>query len=288
MIIDNLRDALQKLNLIDDFLNEKVIYFNVQNIADYLFKNIDDNIKEKSYDDYHCVTPPWDKFYISFKTPNNIGFSINDDKCYTKEDHTTINKGTEFVSYVRTHKSNDVFIIRAIFFSCGFYVHDMKKFDYIGHSDIKLSIEGKIESSEHNFPNEVKDLNERVPNFMKHLENHFYLIEDVLFKSMEFCNCKNITKKNNYIDERIINKRAKLNRIPVTKYYTLEIDNKTKDRANKSGIGGWSNSAHICRGHFKHYTEEAPLFGHYTGTVWCPMHLKGDENIGTIKKDYKI
>lgn len=38
----------------------------------------------------------------------------------------------------------------------------------------------------------------------------------------------------------------------------------------------------------KNYTSDAPLFGHYVGTVWCPMHTKGTEYSGKVIKDYKI
>lgn len=118
------------------------------------------------------------------------------------------------------------------------------------------------------------------------------MVRDYLMPLLLFCftfsNCKNVTKKENLYPKNLIKRRARENKVPISKYYTLEIDKKTQDRASRSGIGGWSNSAHICRGHFKHYTQEAPLFGHYVGTVWCPMHLKGDENVGTVKKDYAI
>ena len=44
---------------------------------------------------------------------------------------------------------------------------------------------------------------------------------------------------------------------------------------------------HIVRGHFKHYSEDAPLFGHTTGNVWCPAHERGSEDAGTVEKEYR-
>ena len=106
--------------------------------------------------------------------------------------------------------------------------------------------------------------------------------------TIKFANCKNIVHRENNLDEGIIHQRKRKNKFPITKYYTLEIDGKTKDKVNLENKGLWTNSLHICRGHFKNYTSDAPLFGHYVGTVWCPMHTKGTEYSGKVIKDYKI
>lgn len=45
---------------------------------------------------------------------------------------------------------------------------------------------------------------------------------------------------------------------------------------------------HWCRGHFKTYTDAAPLFGKYTGTYWIPAHIRGNAVIGTVTKDYHV
>jgi hypothetical protein len=42
------------------------------------------------------------------------------------------------------------------------------------------------------------------------------------------------------------------------------------------------------RGHFKHYTAEAPLFGRMTGTWWWSPTLKGDAAHGVVEKEYQI
>jgi hypothetical protein len=47
-------------------------------------------------------------------------------------------------------------------------------------------------------------------------------------------------------------------------------------------------SLHFVRGHFKNYTDEAPLFGRLTGSYWWESHARGDANIGIVTKDYSI
>ena len=45
---------------------------------------------------------------------------------------------------------------------------------------------------------------------------------------------------------------------------------------------------HSVRGHFRFYTEEAPLFGRIAGAVWVPSHQRGNAGSGAIEKDYQI
>ena len=47
-------------------------------------------------------------------------------------------------------------------------------------------------------------------------------------------------------------------------------------------------SLHTVRGHFVTYTEDAPLFGHYVGTVWRAAHWRGDKSHGAVLKDYSL
>jgi hypothetical protein len=44
----------------------------------------------------------------------------------------------------------------------------------------------------------------------------------------------------------------------------------------------------MCRGHFKTYVSEGPLFGKYTGTYWRDQFMRGDSRSGVVLKDYKI
>lgn len=44
----------------------------------------------------------------------------------------------------------------------------------------------------------------------------------------------------------------------------------------------------VVRGHFKHYSEERPLFGRYSGQYWFCPHLRGLREAGEIGKDYSV
>ena len=45
---------------------------------------------------------------------------------------------------------------------------------------------------------------------------------------------------------------------------------------------------HLCRGHFKTFSEEAPLFGKFTGTYWWEPQLRGDASRGRLDKEYRV
>lgn len=76
--------------------------------------------------------------------------------------------------------------------------------------------------------------------------------------------------------------------IPLTKYKILTVKKPGKKGISRNFTTEEQNSFHICRGHFKHYTEKAPLFGRYTGTFWIPPHTRGNKEHGEIIKDYKV
>lgn len=89
-------------------------------------------------------------------------------------------------------------------------------------------------------------------------------------------------------------RRAKRRGLPLVQYKTLVIEpfkKQVRNEAAESGESGESEihrALHICRGHFATYTEDAPLFGKYTGTYWRPMHVRGRADVGIVHKDYKI
>ena len=80
------------------------------------------------------------------------------------------------------------------------------------------------------------------------------------------------------------------NRHKGERHYTLRI-HPGSQRSVRSGAPqplGVKNSFHIARGHFKTYTEDAPLLGKHVGTYWWEAHARGSKSAGTITKDYEV
>ena len=77
---------------------------------------------------------------------------------------------------------------------------------------------------------------------------------------------------------------------PLLSYHVLTVNGLSSSPASRattsSASSGISNRLHLCRGHFKRYTEDKPLFGRYTGLYWWQPHIRGADRSGAVIKDY--
>lgn len=100
--------------------------------------------------------------------------------------------------------------------------------------------------------------------------------------------CKNIILEAPERSQKAIKKAEKHNR-PFFRYYTLRVTGKTITKGMNAlhTKRNEENALHVCRGHFRTYTEEAPLFGKFTGTYWVDPHMRGGHS-RVVMKDYKV
>lgn len=258
----------------------KAVFLKCQNVADYLLMENEKEVFDFEKD-FSNIAPPWENFVIEWKfpkyvyskelgkTPTPIGFDCNIFNLVITNPKipSSIPKETKWMlnSLVFTEINDELF--------------------FMGIGLICINEQGKII-----IRNEGKDNStmafaayEGKKEYLK-----FYIEARLIhLMAITFCHCKNIEKVINQIPDGIVKKRKKNNKFPINKYYTLKIGNISGKKCSEDK-GLWNNSLHICRGHFRTYTDDAPLFGKYHGTYWVPMHLKGSEEIGTVKKDYKI
>lgn len=84
--------------------------------------------------------------------------------------------------------------------------------------------------------------------------------------------------------------RASKRKQPLINWKTLRIEPVKEILKTKGGIdsNGLKKALHICRGHFKDYTNGGGLFGKYTGLYWWEMHTRGDSKQGAVMKDYAV
>jgi len=111
----------------------------------------------------------------------------------------------------------------------------------------------------------------------------------VFIMAFNFLHCKNVEAVINKIPPKLVKSRQKKNKPFFERTYTLQIKQIKKylSEANDKGTG-IKKALHICRGHFKTFTESKPLFGRHVGTYWWNDQVKGNQEIGRIIKDYKI
>ena len=104
---------------------------------------------------------------------------------------------------------------------------------------------------------------------------------------LKILGCKNVqtTKQTSNISKL---KRRKYKKSKIWKeaeYHVLELK-PSKGIRGSSGHTRADSKMHFCRGHFKTYTAAKPHVSGIVGDIWCPAHLKGDPEIGTVVKDY--
>lgn len=99
--------------------------------------------------------------------------------------------------------------------------------------------------------------------------------------------CKNIGTEIIVPPDKLNAKRKRVGRTELFSYHTLVIK-PTGKKQESIPKHLWNNRIHICRGHFKEYTEDRKLFGKYTGRYWWQPSVRGRNKDGVVMKDYVI
>ena len=100
-------------------------------------------------------------------------------------------------------------------------------------------------------------------------------------------NCKNIGTEKHDPPQALNKKRIKSGKQPLFTYHTLILKPMGKEEESVPKHL-WHNRIHLQRGHFKTYSAEKPLFGHFMGRFWWQPHVRGKNRDGIVMKDYVI
>lgn len=110
--------------------------------------------------------------------------------------------------------------------------------------------------------------------------------------ALTFMHCKGVTLVDNTPSDQLQKKHLKKhhNAKPLVTYKTILIKTATQILKEEGKIDecGMAKALHICRGHFKHFGEDRPLFGKLSGTFWWPSHIRGSVESGIAIRDYHI
>ena len=110
---------------------------------------------------------------------------------------------------------------------------------------------------------------------------------------LDVLNCQNIVTKDVIPPEKLNRKRIRNGKLPLYTYKILEVV-KGKPKSKNAGSVPWDYQSpasvrfHLCRGHFKTFTPDKPLFGKYSGTFWWNPQSRGNKELGEIEKDYDV
>ena len=110
------------------------------------------------------------------------------------------------------------------------------------------------------------------------------LVTSSVLWSCNLLACKNVKLKQAPL-KRVKPKKGKKQ---LFSYHVLDVPQPQTRYNETNPPSGRTHRLHLCRGHFRTYTEAAPLFGKVTGRIWVPAHVKGRDRSGIVHKDYAI
>lgn len=130
-------------------------------------------------------------------------------------------------------------------------------------------------------------------NFLKGVE--ISLREDIeeitaLNSFLMLVECKNIKHETIPPNAKLNKSRVKKGKLPHFEYKILNVEMPGKKISFSSGGikgNGTPQRVHLCRGHFKEYTPENPLFGRLVGRYWWQPTVRG-KGEGIIEKEYHV
>lgn len=112
------------------------------------------------------------------------------------------------------------------------------------------------------------------------------LYTPVVLLAFSLANCKNTAVRDDESHRLASANKRHLNGWRGIRYKVLQIS--SPGHQGVGSINGESSrSLHICRGHFRTYSEgSSGLFGKLHGTFWVPQHTRGNVREGVVIKDY--
>lgn len=132
-----------------------------------------------------------------------------------------------------------------------------------------------------------------IPNYDKILETWTADILPTLFHALNFLNCKNVKEAKIQPSPKLSKRWQKKTGQPLSRYHVLTVGNTRNAKQERvetyaEGSEGHRRAQHITRGHFRTYTPDKPLFGHWHGTLWIDSHVRGSKEEGIVTKSYNL
>lgn len=105
-------------------------------------------------------------------------------------------------------------------------------------------------------------------------------------RAVGIINCKNVKTTQAHLPKSE-KKKLRKNDLPIRSYWTLQLEVSPSGGSGRNGTGS-RKRIHLCRGHFKVYTEDKPLLGRHVGAYWWQPHVRGNNKKGKVVKDYQL
>jgi len=134
----------------------------------------------------------------------------------------------------------------------------------------------------------LNSMSSAMPDQLGHqiINDAYYMFLDA-WVFLILLNCKNIETEKLTAPTKLNKKRGLKGLTEIFDYHVLKIKVPGKSGASTTANGN-HNRLHLCRGHFKEFTKEKPLFGKFDGLYWWDAHVRGQNQKGIVMKDYTL
>lgn len=259
---------------------EGIPVISADNVAKYLEETRQWTIS--SAYDLPNIAPPFQKMFIEFYHPSQIdvGWYIYAYDRKHGDEPRLLYEETEISKTAR-------WVIQAYMF--------IEKCPFIPQFVVEIFVagDGKLVEPDRGIPFEAKPTVGSVFT-RRWTEKDAKLIESIAgffvaaLWTICFMNTKNVVHEDVLPEPKLNKVHVKKYRRPMTVYRVLKISPMTNGRGEDKGGEHGSPSLHIRRGHFKHYGEDAPLFGRTVGTFWWQETSVGNQEHGEVQKSYSV
>lgn len=148
-----------------------------------------------------------------------------------------------------------------------------------------INSDGSFNSSFISFPTHI-DQSHLDKEFINKIATDMLQTLVVDFLTISFMHCKNVE----LVKSPELKRTKKRRDHPRVRYYTLNIHPMRKILDSQGGAQktGIKLALHICRGHFKDFSNGEGLFGKHKGLYWWDSQVRGNVKNGVVTKDYSI
>jgi len=231
------------------------------------------------------MAPPFNKFFIEFqRVPNHLGLNAwgtlitvpeNPDEMVIFED---VKEKPRWVLHFQTFLERE----------------KRRPFGPVAHHYAGLAEDGtwyRHPNGELWWNGGFVELNKEPPDEV--VKNWGDSIAQLLFPTLmtlSFLHCKNVKINPISPPKKLSRKYHKKHGRDLSHYKILDIEpmRKILDQYRTGSRDDLRRALHICRGHFKVFGPDAPLFGRHIGTYWWAPQVRGSKDSGTVLKDYRV
>jgi hypothetical protein len=289
----------------------KLPVFVIDNVSEYLFRGTDQEFWDMM--DFPNVAPPFDQFWMEYKTPASATSSLAGRvelpvvdvgilfAAVDAEDPSPLISSfpEPFLASCREQAGEPVrWLVNATMFipACPFLMNQSSP--VVCSNFLGIGKDGRV-AKRSDAPTDPsapgRGLFSIAPVEKELLANPglFNTFLHIGLLAISFLHCRNVTVETHNPLPRKVRNRAEISFFhgePVIRHKTLHIHamRRILDSEGNIGAKGLMHALHICRGHFKTFDADAPLFGKHSGTYWWNAQVRGSPAQGEVRKQYDV